>query len=1414
MSRPKIYLKKKKKISLVENRINEYFYVAETQEELEESVKSLVAQNNNLVELLEKAKIKVPQFVGPKFLSFIVTVHDAKSNDENEQNHNNSVVTTNQQTSQKNGEHETKDEIKKTTQIIEHLDNVSNECNSQNKPNALGQSQQQCQSQPKPLSNSLPDLKEVQSFGSVDLIPVTSASKLDLKVHEKPVNNFVEITPLPEAQIEKSPTKSDTSSNLLQSKLSSNVQGMQLSESHFIDRCVIVIKMIWLKFASSFTDSTSDKQSTNPSVFLSEIQSTTENNVRIHKQNGKLLEKSGLGKAKNKSKPVLDKITVNVQCDKKTPTKRRDITKFNLPSLALNVHTTNKPIVADVSTEQSKREDHTKNTNLNTVCVSTELQPKVSTNNALKVIDNNVVTSNPTTHSIRKVENIQVLSKDLDESLTTGKDLSDELFGNFPLDQTPSESNPNALSPTAAFLLSFPVVSTVSCSKPIETDNSYSESSNLLRLDEKPNQPKDHSLFESISSILNDLNDVSDSAKNIANVGNTNNAHFSYFPSDKHRSNGDQEKNNTMSDTNANRSKHIQKNLNINNLLNDDKAKENFLKQSSTVLKRPNETQSCSTNTMPTNAVERINYVPSKSFENVPVSTDNTSDFYVSLSTLGLPLKSTATLPSTSINPSVGPHFNFQISSLAQPRNLIDSRPLIADTPFTFSLTKCSDTTSTTNSTIKTISQQSADQFQTTQPRQNKSNQKKSSPTKHLVNDRFVMPTEPPVTSLNRCNSFNPFSFDNSPMLPSSSSMALGGLTTVSSVSSSIGTPFTFTLTPSFSTISNSTPLLSNHDPLFSSSFDMPIMRSTNIRTKTPTKKDKSLPAYCSEKDQLNSWKNPMKTFTTNSSATKSSKNLVNWMTSSVNKPTQDLQLDFIPQLSHYTASEEPPAWSPNRNAMDNTNLISSSALPMLQGDLALNNISNSTSICNPPVNANKMDAEHKKTSNIRNNNNSPQKYNSKLVNNRKPDQNLQPDRNGKCGKCDKNLNQSIKNQHHHHHHHHHHNHHHQSTSNRMNETNPITNNFHSVSQLLDQERQTANKYSCYNPPIESKMISKETNSSNATTKTKFYPKYDVDTTSNQLTDSKYPINACNSTIVNNEITTNECDRDLFGGYFFGQSKRLKLNYHHSSSELLANQNFSTSYDNSTANDMLTPYANYQSFDSDCNNVSAAASSCVNNLTNQTYSYQYTQPQSYVNHQTQQQTLNTCDPIDSANYFQAPVSLSSYKPPNLNDVSRTNSKVSTHQSFLHQTSKSTNAMAGQSGVGVGVGSGGGGISGVEPISSVKLFPCTTSTSTTTNISTQIPVGSLNRNSTTCPTKTIHYPSHNNINNLPLNQAWNDSFSWMPYTNPIEKPYNNSLFNSSDTLNSKSIATNNIGGNNNNTIPNFNLTTIFPDYNKS
>lgn len=192
--------------------------LTETQEELEESLKALVSQNNNLVELLEKANIKVPHFVGPKLLSFIITVHESQANDENEnaniENKTDISTRTVCEKSQSKPENE--------NELIQKKSQNDTESNGHTDVDLLKKSNGTSINQP----NILPEIKEVQSFGSVDLIPVSSSSVIELKVHEKPVKNFVEITPLPSNQSENVHSKPEKTGDLVQSKEQANHQGM------------------------------------------------------------------------------------------------------------------------------------------------------------------------------------------------------------------------------------------------------------------------------------------------------------------------------------------------------------------------------------------------------------------------------------------------------------------------------------------------------------------------------------------------------------------------------------------------------------------------------------------------------------------------------------------------------------------------------------------------------------------------------------------------------------------------------------------------------------------------------------------------------------------------------------------------------------------------------------------------------------------------------------------------------------------------------------------------------------------------------------------------------------------------------------------------------------------------------------
>lgn len=194
----------------------------ETQEELENSVKALVTQNNKLVELLEKANVRVPHFDAPKLISFIVTVHDDETHDKNDKNDKNNKI-------------ENKCIVQQTAACqavsAKRSDDKPNEVvlkQSNRKPESISTkltNGTHAEAQPKVQIKILPELKEVtevQSFGSLDLIPVTNSSRPELKVHEKPVNNFVEITPLLSKHDEKVPTHSDKTCELSPQNQQSN----------------------------------------------------------------------------------------------------------------------------------------------------------------------------------------------------------------------------------------------------------------------------------------------------------------------------------------------------------------------------------------------------------------------------------------------------------------------------------------------------------------------------------------------------------------------------------------------------------------------------------------------------------------------------------------------------------------------------------------------------------------------------------------------------------------------------------------------------------------------------------------------------------------------------------------------------------------------------------------------------------------------------------------------------------------------------------------------------------------------------------------------------------------------------------------------------------------------------------------
>lgn len=1228
----------------------------------------------------------MPHFVEPKFLSFILAVHDGKT-DEKKDDENSSGADDN-----------ICDSMPQIPQFGASKQSDKKSNSEKGKPIATANDESPTNQPVK----KLPELSEIKKFGSVEVIPVTNATKFEIKMHQQLIKNTIEITALlpdpsfntPPEKMTYSPMKEsiDSMKNSAEPTESSNVK---LDDNVPVpEQCVDISK-------------TCDGQTVNKAT---EEKNCTNNN----KENNVVFEPT--------DHPADAQVFASKRFEK----------------------------------EMKSNENAAKHINRSVIEAEIENQSTNSVNPQKIATDNLIAKNTPAIENLESVENI-----------ANEKELTDELFGHFPLPQTLNESNPNTLSPTAAFLLSFPVVSTASSSKPTESEITFS--------DEKQNQSKDHNLFESISSILNDLNEVPDGGKMNES---SNDIHFSYCSSKgklnscavvgsqlTHSTHSNKKK--AKSNTRESFSKAMAENNESTKNENSQMLKERFVdigKPSVSKITKNETKQQSSAEISPSLPFHSHHLTGNKSApkSTLPItshSNENHSDFYESLSTLGLPTKST--LASTSTNNTVSSPFNFQISSLTQPRNIIESRALIADPPFTFSLTKSTETVTTTSSITQTQ----------TSSRMNKI-PKKLSPAKQTTNDHFCIPsTDTKIAVTNRNNTYNPFSFDNPPVLSTSSSMSLPNFNNNACSAAAMSTSFTFTLTPTFSTVPANAPLLSNADSLYSSSVDMPLSSVATVPSKH-LKKDRFHVELTPEKMSSASSKNS-KHFPTSNSR-KPVKNHVNWMTSCMSKPVIDSSSEFG-LISHASSIDDHSAWSDHHRIVDNAHFITTPALPMLQGDLALNTISNT--VCS---NVQRLEVENRK---LHSKAISPIKAQSKQSINRKVDYSSA---GNKFNKIEKNsLIQAAP----------------AIQSIRSNE-NQSTNNFHSVSQLLDQDRQTTNKMNYFNV-IDDKQQSKDPSFH---AKQKFNSKYDENNSNNHQFNDKFALHS--SGAVNN-VVSNDCDREIFGGYLFSQSKRLKLNYS-SSDYTNGNQSGANNYDNSfsNANDIHPPYTNYQTYDNEFN---AGNSSCMN----QTYPYQYGgQTQAYQSHQqyhTSHMNQNPTESIDSIilpqNLFQTPATLSNvYKPPNFTEMVRTNTKPNTIQPSHSNHSKSLNQSASSSFDTKSM---------LPPATTVHINDMHAShpSAISSNSLNKSPCKNVNNN----PTKSMsHFTSHsnsfNNLNNLTLNQSWNDSFSWIPYSNSIEKPYNCNLFNNNENS-PKTFNSNNIN-HTNNTIPNFNLTTIFPDCNKS
>lgn len=1318
-------------------------------------MKTLVKQKDELVALLEKANVKVPYYVAPKALSFIVTVHDSEKspNDAN-----------GDQLADSNASPTKHNSVECDSQTIGKVagDTSKPPINSNaadvNKANGSAAHASSEQNQTKTL-HILPDEGEIKKFGSVDVIAVANGSQLEPKPHEQPVKNSVQITPVTTVLTDASALLPLIDENTLH--VTNTSEPTPPSTRGNVTVSVQLTKT---------TENGSSKPGQSNTRCLAPTNIPATDSTAIAKVNGKrcttdVHETSDIRVSANDNTYGIDK------------QREMEPTVYHSVESKLMTFIDDKSSMVH-SNAASDKPSAVKNL------------PKLS-------LDNILSAKTPMDLPMKALHMVATNNNDATATNDSEKDLDDELFESFRLAQTPNESNPNALSPTAAFLLSFPVVSTTLCAKPTETDNTFTGTTNLSRLDEKPSQPKENSLLESISSFdftFNDLNDVAD-GKHISNQDIGDEGQFGYaVVKSRNMDLADDTSRSKHKRSYESHGKHINP-VQANNENNKNEKNIQILGDTKLANLEPRKPSYTSDFLAASSSHDYPSYT--KQYTTLTKPSDSmsaalpTGNFYSSLSSLGLPTK--PLIPTTPAIPPVTTHFNFQkMSTLTQSQpSIADSRP--ADPPqFNFSLPKPTDNAYTTKS------QPSTDSTPPITNRADNRTSKKSTHVKHSVSERLTTHAESTAPPLPRCTAYNPFAYDNPSVLSTSSSLTLGTLmTTPSSTMTSISTPFSFTLTPSYTSMSTTTPMLSNQEPLFASTFDMgPLLGPTCTQVKPVIKKEKHTSAASTMtvhggKDPINSSRS-VRHSTATAATTKPIKNHVNWMTSAVpSKSSHDVDLSTNP---FSTSTEETTAWSANR-FIDSTSLNSFNTLPQLQGDLSLNTMPStfSNSISNSSY-RNDVDTDNKKhlpgrTISPQKSSNSSRAYKSRA----------EPVHAPKYGKSDRphnsfhNFPATVSN----------------ANTIRSSGDGQTINNFHSVSQLVDTpERQINTKSDTFYPMADDKMHM-----------TKDVPYHSMKP---KLADKLMATTASVCNVGPSEYNANELDRDVgAGNYLFNASKRLKLNYAPCSEPYLpSNQNL-VNYETVTAtSDIQSAYGNYQSYEQEC--ITSTGSFTSNNLGNQTFTNQYGQVQPY--HQQQQQfhipqaTCDTIEPLLSQNYFQASGPLSSYKPTGSNDHTPRNTTVTSKATTNHSNYGPMNMATSKSN---------------------QNEPQTKTSSTISNLGHSInhSIQALNGKSshrTTNVTKSAHYmtavatpslpppppslPSvaaistvssannFNNINNIGLNQPWNDSFSWMPYSNHT---YNSQLFtNESNTMKPNHSTTNT------NTIPNFNLTTIFPDCNKS
>lgn len=509
------------------------FKFLESLEELEESLKVLIIRNNELLELLNKAGIKAPPFTGPKLLRCIVTVQNKEDDAASTQ----SPITENENNLNKlNSDHEFKsgqnandkdsfqkkdsNTSKKSTTIDSCQVSLIEKPTKLDKVRKLSKHKKEKQVIEKIVFNKTFGQRSTEGHDKSSI----KASGKNCIGDTQQADIFSENSSLEIISIlEQTATKSSANDRLSVLPLFTQPLNVKSNDVHILSNEQITLASI-LPCATVAPNSPTALTKPDTSEFLvkrdlivpakvtvSRIarefepkdEPLTVQPNKIHDQSVKVADKKRNGHTTEQhafnehGEPHHSDIeTTNQKSNEKTTIK-----VF-----------TDKPKRSECS--ERKRKYDGQNSSVQENCdVIPEKSIKSCENVQLSTASDIKPSSYPLIlHSIEKVtkEGSDACCVVLPElkpigtvDITSEAELPNDLLAS--LEIPPNDSSHGSLSPTAAFLLSFPVVCSTT-SRPIETDHSHQLSpaeSGILDLDGKHNMnASDHQLLEKISSLL------------------------------------------------------------------------------------------------------------------------------------------------------------------------------------------------------------------------------------------------------------------------------------------------------------------------------------------------------------------------------------------------------------------------------------------------------------------------------------------------------------------------------------------------------------------------------------------------------------------------------------------------------------------------------------------------------------------------------------------------------------------------------------------------------------------------------------------------------------------------------------------------------------------------------------------------